>query len=182
MTANTSVIWQHAAHTTDQLTSPNCKTGAIQKSLSLNEKYWRIFWKKFRRKDQQAEKDKIERVTGLGRGTRKEIAKWNQMTALRFQTGGRHQPSPVSLRWSFFDTILQTLLRWDCHFISASIVRPRTRCSRTCSMSVFSRVSLSWRELGWCFWGVAITRRFVIAGRIIIKLEPHLSATPLRLS
>ena len=39
ITANTSVIWQHAAHTTDQLTSPNCKTGAIQKSLSLNEKY-----------------------------------------------------------------------------------------------------------------------------------------------
>ena len=33
--ANTSVIWQHAAHTTDQLTSPNCKTGAVQKSLSL---------------------------------------------------------------------------------------------------------------------------------------------------
>ena len=24
ITANTSVIWQHAAHTTDQLTSPNC--------------------------------------------------------------------------------------------------------------------------------------------------------------
>ena len=23
-TANTSVIWQHAAHTTDQLSSPNC--------------------------------------------------------------------------------------------------------------------------------------------------------------
>ena len=32
ITANTSVIWQHAAHTTDQLTSPNCKTGAIQKN------------------------------------------------------------------------------------------------------------------------------------------------------
>ena len=29
----------------------------------------------------------IERVTGLGRRTRKETAKWNQMTALRFQTG-----------------------------------------------------------------------------------------------
>ena len=41
---------------------------------------------------------KIERVTGLGRRTREEIAKWNQMTALRFQTGGRHQTSPVSLR------------------------------------------------------------------------------------
>ena len=48
--------------------------------------------------DQQAEKDKTERVTGLGRTTREEIAKWNQMTALRFQTGGRHQTSPASLR------------------------------------------------------------------------------------
>ena len=40
--------------------------------------------KKFGRKDQQAENDKTERVTGLGRRTREEIAKWNQMTALRF--------------------------------------------------------------------------------------------------
>ena len=54
--------------------------------------------KKFRRKGQQAEKDKIERVTGLGRRTREEIAKWNQMTALRLQTGGRHQTSLASLR------------------------------------------------------------------------------------
>ena len=38
--------------------------------------------------DKQAEKDKTERVTGLGRKTREEIVKWNQMTALRFQTGG----------------------------------------------------------------------------------------------
>ena len=28
-----------------------------------------------------------QKVTGLGRRTREEIAKWNQMTALRFQTG-----------------------------------------------------------------------------------------------
>ena len=28
---NTSVIRQHAAPTTDQLTSPNCQTGAIKK-------------------------------------------------------------------------------------------------------------------------------------------------------
>ena len=48
--------------------------------------------------DQQTEKDKTERVTGLGRRTREEIAKWNQMTALRFQIGGRHQTSPASLR------------------------------------------------------------------------------------
>ena len=36
-------------------------------------------------------------VTGLGRRTREEIAKWNQMTALRFQTGGgdiRHPRPP----------------------------------------------------------------------------------------
>ena len=48
--------------------------------------------------DQQAEKNKTESVTGLGRKTREEIAKWNQMTALRLQTGGRHQTSPASLR------------------------------------------------------------------------------------
>ena len=51
-----------------------------------------------RRKGQQAENDKTERVTGLGRRTREAIAKWNQMTALRFHTGGRHQTSPASLR------------------------------------------------------------------------------------
>ena len=39
ITANTSVIWQQAAHTTDQMSSPNRQTGAIQKRLSLNEKY-----------------------------------------------------------------------------------------------------------------------------------------------
>ena len=43
-------------------------------------------------------KDKTERVTGLGRKTRKAIVKWNQTTALRCQTGGRHQTSPASLR------------------------------------------------------------------------------------
>ena len=42
-------------------------------------------------------KDKTERATGLGRRTREEIAKWNQIRALRFQTGGRHQTSPASL-------------------------------------------------------------------------------------
>ena len=49
----------------------------------------KILEKKVRRKGQQAENDKTERVAGLGRRTREEIAKWNQMTALRFQTGGR---------------------------------------------------------------------------------------------
>ena len=45
--------------------------------------------------DQQAEKkDNTERVTGLGRRTREEIVKWNQMTALRFQTGGETSDIP----------------------------------------------------------------------------------------
>ena len=34
--------------------------------------------------DQQTEKDKTERVAGLGKRTREDIAKWNQMTTLRF--------------------------------------------------------------------------------------------------
>ena len=61
--------------------SPSCSTRAIQKSLALNEKYLRVFWKK------------VEK-------TREEIGKGNQMTALRFHTGGRHQTSPASLRGS----------------------------------------------------------------------------------
>ena len=50
----------------------------------------------FRRKDQQAEKHKAERETGLGRRTREKIAKWNKTTALRLQTGGdiRHTQPP----------------------------------------------------------------------------------------
>ena len=34
-------------------------------------------------------KDNTERAKGLGRKTREEIVKWNQMTAPRFQIGGR---------------------------------------------------------------------------------------------
>ena len=44
------------------------------------------------------QKKKTERVTELARRTREETAKWNQMTALRFQTGGRHQISTASLQ------------------------------------------------------------------------------------
>ena len=89
--ANTSAIWQQAAHTTYQLSSLSCSTRAIQKSLTLNEKYlsflekksgeWTISWKMTRQKEQE---DSAEKT--------------NQMTALRFQTGGRHQTSPASLR------------------------------------------------------------------------------------
>ena len=43
---NTSAIWQQAAHTTHQLSSPSCPTRAIQKSLSLNKKDLGVFWQK----------------------------------------------------------------------------------------------------------------------------------------
>ena len=41
-----------------------------KKNLSLNEKYRRIFCKKFGRMDQLVKKKKTERVTGLGKRTR----------------------------------------------------------------------------------------------------------------
>ena len=96
--ANTSAIRQQAAHTTYQLPSPSCSTRAIQKSLTLNEKYLTVFWKQksgqwtISRKmtRQKEQEDKAEK-------TRKEIGKGNQMTALRFQTGGdfiRHSWPP----------------------------------------------------------------------------------------
>ena len=49
------------------LSSANCSTRAIQKSLTLNEKYLRVFWKKVRRMDHQQKNDKTERARGLGR-------------------------------------------------------------------------------------------------------------------
>ena len=97
-TANTSAIWQHAAHATDQLTwTPSCLTGAIQKSLSLNEKYWRIFWKKFRRMDQHAEKD--DRKSNRTRKKNKRGgSKVESNDSPEIPDGGRHQTFSASLR------------------------------------------------------------------------------------
>ena len=39
-------------------------------------------------------KDQTERVTRLGRRTREETVKWNQMTALRFHTWGETSDIP----------------------------------------------------------------------------------------
>ena len=64
------------------------KQEPYKKAYLLTKNIEDFFWKKSRRKGQQTENDKTERVIGLGRRTREEIAKWNQMTALRFQTGG----------------------------------------------------------------------------------------------
>ena len=69
ITANTSAIWQHAVHTTDQLLL------AAKPEPYKKKKAYLLT----RRMGQQA-----ERVTDSGR-TREETVKWNQMTALRFQ-------------------------------------------------------------------------------------------------
>ena len=49
-------------------------------------------------KKKKRKKDQTERVTGLDRRTREEIVKWDQMTAVRFQTRGgediRHPRPP----------------------------------------------------------------------------------------
>ena len=75
VTANTSVIWQHAAHTTDQLLLA-AKQEPYKKASLLMKNFGRIFWEMF--SDQHAEKkDKTERITGLGRRRRKEIVKRN---------------------------------------------------------------------------------------------------------
>ena len=49
-------IWQHAAHTTDQLTSPSAKQKPYKKCCLLNEKYRRIFCKIVRRMGKQGER------------------------------------------------------------------------------------------------------------------------------
>ena len=76
--ANTSAIWQQAAHTTDQLSSPSCSTRAIQKSLTLNEKYLRVFWKKVGRMDHWQKNDKTERARGLGRDKKSKRTRQRQ--------------------------------------------------------------------------------------------------------
>ena len=97
--ANTSAIWQQAAHTAYQLSSPSCSTRAIQKSLTLNEKnIWEFSGKKVRKMDHYslAEKCQDRKSKRTRQGKKQEIGKGNQMTALRFKTGGRHRhPQPL---------------------------------------------------------------------------------------
>ena len=71
--ANTSGVWQKAAHTTYQLSSPYCSTRAIQKSLTLNQKMFENFLEKVRRMDHKQKNNKAERPRRLGRKTREEV-------------------------------------------------------------------------------------------------------------
>ena len=59
----------------------------------------------FLEKKSHKKKRKTDRITGLNRRTRKETVNWNQMTALRFQTGRRHHTSLASLRGFSIDSM-----------------------------------------------------------------------------
>ena len=67
--ANASAIWQRAAHTTYQLSSPSCSTRAISRGLTPN-KHLPFFLKKVRRMDSQQKNDQTKRARGLCRKNR----------------------------------------------------------------------------------------------------------------
>ena len=71
--------------------SPSCLTTARQKQqLTLNKLIkLKISWKKRLGEWTITENNKTERASGLGRKTREEIGKGNQMTAMIFHTGVR---------------------------------------------------------------------------------------------
>ena len=75
-----------------------CSTRAIQKSLTLNEKYLSFLEKKSGEWTISRKMTKQKEQEDLAEKTREEIGKRNHMTALRFQTGGRHQTSPASIQ------------------------------------------------------------------------------------
>ena len=69
-----------------------------KKNLSLTKNILKNFLEKVPENGPAGRKKDRTGVTGLGRKTREEIVKWNQMRALRFHTGGRHQTSLASLQ------------------------------------------------------------------------------------
>ena len=91
--------WQHAAHTTDNALLLAAKQEPYKKAYLLTKNVEEYSGKSSGEwTSRQEKKDKTERVRGLGRRTRDEIVKWNQMTALRVQTGGRHLTVSALLR------------------------------------------------------------------------------------
>ena len=91
--ANTSAIWQQAAHTTDQ-----------QKSITLNEKYLRVFWKQSQENGPLAEKwqDRKSKRTRQKKEKKKKQER-RQEREIKLQPWdsrreGKHQTSPASLR------------------------------------------------------------------------------------
>ena len=70
------------------------KQEPYKKAYLLTKKTHEVSGKSSEGRTSRQKKDKTERATGRGRRTREVIAKWNQMTALRFQTGGKTSDIP----------------------------------------------------------------------------------------
>ena len=67
-----------------------------EKAYPLTNNVWEFSWKMSGEWTINRKNDKTERIR-VGRKMREETGKRNQMTALRFHKGGRHQKSPASL-------------------------------------------------------------------------------------
>ena len=87
------MVWQHAAHTADQFTSSSAKQEPCKEAYLFTKNIEEFSGKKksqengpASRRKKRRENRRKKRVTGLCRRKRMEIIKWNQMTALRFQT------------------------------------------------------------------------------------------------
>ena len=86
------------AYITDKVSSPSCLKNPKGHTFKFpRKKVKRNLWKVGMRMGHKHKKEKTEGATGLCRITREQTESWNQMTVLRFQTGGRLQKNPASL-------------------------------------------------------------------------------------
>ena len=101
-------------------------TKNIEESSAKSSEDWASKQKKTITRNKRQDRNSNLR---LGRRTREEILKWNQMTALRFQTGGRHQTSPASLRGACFT--FGRLGSLTCHSGNTGVERTPNKSQHT---------------------------------------------------
>ena len=116
LTATTSVEWQHAAYTIEQLTISLMlkKTNKLIQKAFLFAKNIEFSFTIVKRNRPLAEKGQDRKRKKAGQKTRQKTVRWNQMTAPGFQTLGKQQRSPASLRirthkFQFSDNTVATL-------------------------------------------------------------------------
>ena len=94
-----------AASCTYQLSSPRCSTRAIQKSLTLNKKYLRFFWKKSQEHGPLAEEKKKETIkTERPRGSSSSnwiLMSWQPHRVTSGQSNSGHKQIHISKLFSY---------------------------------------------------------------------------------
>ena len=107
-----------AASCTYQLSSPRCSTRAIQKSLTLNKKYLRFFWKKSQEHGPLAEEEKKEETikTERPRGSSSSnwiLMSWQPHRVTSGQSNSGHKQIHISKLFSYIyiSTIYQVSLQ-----------------------------------------------------------------------